>query len=373
MMRNYRRFKRMLTADFMVYLRASGKKSLPRQASDIYRLYRAYNHLPYQYLKHGLYLRRFETGIERYLPTELLHITRDAANAGADPAVVEDKLLFEQTIRSAGLHSTNSLFRLKRGSIADMAGKAIPYAGFVTAIDALHLPDGIIVKPLTGGSGSAVFKLSASRGQLLHEGRPLDESAFDSLIFTTNNGYHWKEFVVQETISQHPDLSRFNPTSVNTIRIDTLVDASGHVHFNAAALKVGTRGSIVDNSSVGGYMIAIDLESGCFKSDAKRESEFGGQYHDIRKTFDVDPSNFAVPFWPEVRDAVGLAAKTLAPFRSLGWDVAITPHGPLIVEANADYGIDVLQELSGGYLAKPLGQEYLRRIGRKPPRLTSRG
>lgn len=362
MMRNYRRFKRMLSADFMVYLRASGKKSLPRQVSDIYRLYRAYDHLPYQYLKHGLYLRKFGAEIERYLPTELLHITRDAANADADPAVVEDKLLFERTIRSAGLRSTNSLFLLKRGGITDMAGQAIAYADFVAAIDALTLPDGIIIKPLTGGSGSAVFKLSAAHGQLLHMGRPLDDAEFDRLIFTTNNGHHWPEFVVQETISQHPDLSRFNPTSVNTIRIDTLADAFGHVHFNAAALKVGTRGSIVDNSSAGGYMIAIDLESGRLESDAKRESEFGGQYHDVRQTFDVDPSSFVVPFWIETRAAVQLAAKTLAPYRSLGWDIAITPNGPLVVEANADYGIDVLQELSGGYLQKPLGQEYLRRM-----------
>lgn len=367
MMKNYRRFKRMLSADFMVYLRASGKKSLPRQISEIYRLYRTYDHLPYQYLKHGLYLRKFENGIERYLPTELLHITRDAANAEADPAMVEDKLLFEKTIRSVGLRSTNTLFRLGRGSIADMAGRPFTYADFVAAIDALELPDGIIVKPLTGGSGSAVFKLCTRHGQLFHDDHPLGESEFDRLIFTTNKGHYWTEFVVQETISQHPDLSRFNPTSVNTIRIDTLVDASGQVHFNAAALKVGTRGSIVDNSSAGGYMIAIDLETGHLKTGAKRESEFGGQYHDVHQTFRVDPSSFVMPFWRQTRDTVELAARTLAPFRSLGWDIAITPDGPLVVEANADYGIDVLQELSGGYLAKPLGQEYLRRIGANRP------
>ncbi|WP_420140576.1 hypothetical protein, partial [Sphingomonas sp.] len=97
MMRNYRRFKRMLSADFMVYLRASGKKSLPRQISEIYRLYRTYDHLPYQYLKHGLYLRKFENGIERYLPTELLHITRDAANV-RDFALSADGLVLHYSV-----------------------------------------------------------------------------------------------------------------------------------------------------------------------------------------------------------------------------------------------------------------------------------
>ncbi|MEY6563350.1 sugar-transfer associated ATP-grasp domain-containing protein, partial [Listeria monocytogenes] len=87
--------------------------------------------------------------------------------------------------------------------------------------------------------------------------------------------------------------------------------------------------------------------------------QFGGLYHDVRETFGIDPSTFVMPFWSEMRDTMRLAARTLKPLRSIGWDVAITPNGPLVVEANENYGIDVLQELSGGYADKPLGLAYL--------------
>ncbi|MDX3973958.1 sugar-transfer associated ATP-grasp domain-containing protein [Shinella sp.] len=360
-MRNYRRFKRMLTEDFLVYLRAADKKSLPRQVSEIYQLYKLYGYLPYQYLKHGLYQRRYGKEIYRYFPTELLHIARDTANAAADVTIVEDKLLFEEKIRAANLRTTNTVFRLRDRAIADMAGKPFAYADFVAAVDAMTLPDGIIVKPLTGGSGSAVFKLRAVGGRLFHKDEALDEAQFNHLIFTTNNGFYWTDFIVQETISQHPEVARFNPTSVNTIRIDTFVDATGTVHFNTAALKVGMPGSIIDNSGIGGYMIAIDIETGRLLTGAKREPKFGGQYYDVRTAFGIDPATFVMPFWPEVRETAKLAALTVAPFRSLGWDIAITPAGPLIVEANADYGIEVLQELSGGYVDKALGRSYLDR------------
>lgn len=359
--RNYKRFKRMLTEDFQVYLKASDKKPIPQQVSEIYRLYTLYGYLPYQYLKHSLYLKRYGKEIYRYFPAELLHIARDTANAAADPAVVEDKLLFEATIRAAGLGTTNTLFRLRRDAISDMAGKPVSHADFVRAIDTMNLPDGIIVKPLTGGSGSAVFKLRTRDGRLLHKDEVLDQARFNHLVFNTNNGFHWTDFIVQETIDQHPELSRFNPTSVNTVRIDTFVDAAGTVHFNTAALKVGMPGSIIDNSGIGGYMIAVDIETGRLMTGAKREPKYGGQYYDIRSTFGIDPATFTMPLWRDVREAVRRAAQTLAPFRSLGWDVAITPSGPLIIEANADYGIDVLQELAGGYVDKALGQSYLDR------------
>ncbi|WJH37637.1 hypothetical protein N7E02_02040 (plasmid) [Aliirhizobium terrae] len=261
---------------------------------------------------------------------------------------------------AADLLSTKTLFRVERGHIADMAGNPLTYTEFVTALDLERLPDGVIIKPMTGGSGSAVFKLHVVEGKLTHKGEHLDQFGFEHLIFSTNNGGYWTEFAVQETISQHPDIANFNPTSVNTVRIDTFIDAEGVVQCNAAALKVGTRGSIVDNSSAGGFMISIDLETGRLMSGAKQEAQFGGQYHDIHDAFRIEPETFIIPFWPQTREAVTKAAEALAPLRSLGWDVAITPIGPLIIEANADYGIDVLQELAGGYLGKPLGQAYLR-------------
>src|SRR5690606_8856150 len=109
----------------------------------------------------------------------------------------------------------------------------------------------------------------------------------------------------------------------------------------------------------GGYMIAIDLETGRLVGDAKIEAKFGGQYRDVRSIFGVDPATFTIPFWQDIRRSVRQAAGAPHSLRSLGWDVAVTPEGALVIEANADYGIDVLQELAGGYVGTALAQSYL--------------
>ena len=43
--------------------------------------------------------------------------------------------------------------------------------------------------------------------------------------------------------------------------------------------------------------------------------------------------------------------------------MAVSEDGPIVVEGNADYGIDILQELAGGYLDTPLGQAYQDKYG----------
>lgn len=65
-------------------------------------------------------------------------------------------------------------------------------------------------------------------------------------------------FVVQEYIVQHPSLAKLNPSSVNSVRINTyrsVVD--NQVYVVSAELKVGAVGSVVDNIKQGGSYFAI--------------------------------------------------------------------------------------------------------------------
>lgn len=361
-MSKFDRYKRVLTEDFPVYLRARDKKSILRQSIELYRLMRLYRYLPYQYLKHALYSRQVGNEIFRYLPTELLHETRDRANADGDRGRLQDKLQMEDMLIGGGIAGTNTLFRLDREKLMDRDGNMVAFPDFLARVEAMNLPRGIIVKPRSGGSGAAVFKMAVEDGALVHEGETLDLSAFRMLVFTTRFGEFWDEFLIQETIVQHPDLDRFNPTSVNSVRIDSFIGDDGVTRFNAAALKIGPPGSVTDNSTGGGYMAGIDLETGKFSSDAKQEARYGGRYHDLEDLFGIDPQTFVIPFWDEVISTARKAAECMVPFRSLGWDIALSENGPLVIETNYDYGIDVLQEVARGYAEKPLGRAFLDRF-----------
>lgn len=361
-MRPLRRVHRILSEELPVYFRARDRKPLMTQAADMLHLWRLYRYIPYQYVKHGLFRRAFGAEIARYLPPELLHRTREAANAGGDRNLIQDKLAFEERLALAGIPSARTLYRLKDRLIFDRGGCPATFREFVSGIENLDLPRGIIVKPRGGGSGSAIFRMRVENGRLVHQGTALGEKELFHLVFMTNNGFFWDDFLVQETIVQHADMERFNPTSVNTVRIDTLIGDDGQVRFNAAAIKIGSPGAITDNVANGGVMAGIDLETGRLNRSAKTDAKYGGGYFDLCERYSVSPDTLQIPFWDEVLRVVTKAAEVLLPFRSLGWDIAISRNGPVIIETNYDYGVDVLQEHAGGYLDRPLGRAYIEKF-----------
>ena len=63
----------------------------------------------------------------------------------------------------------------------------------------------------------------------------------------------------------------------------------------------------------------------------------------------VEFEGFQVPFFEEAKQLALDAAACLPGIRIIGWDIAITPDGPEIVEVNDDPGPDLLQ----GYCCIP--------------------
>ena len=45
-------------------------------------------------------------------------------------------------------------------------------------------------------------------------------------------------------------------------------------------------------------------------------------------------AGFELPFWSEARRLVERTALLFLPVRTIGWDVALTPNGPVVVEGN---------------------------------------
>ncbi len=58
-------------------------------------------------------------------------------------------------------------------------------------------------------------------------------------------------------------------------------------------------------------------------------------------------AGFKLPQWREVSALVIRAQQSVPNLRSAGWDVAVTPDGPVLLEANLTYSTDILQVAYG--------------------------
>ncbi len=148
-----------------------------------------------------------------------------------------------------------------------------------------------------------------------------------------------KYYLVEEKIVQHEQLDRLCPTSVNTIRIVT-INYNGKVHFIHALMRIGDGKSCVDNICRGGMYVGI-YPDGTVTPDAFCDEIC--VYFQQHPMTGVKFEGFEVPFYKEAEEMCMKAAEIEPHLGYVGWDVAITPTGPVLVEGNAYPGFDMCQ------------------------------
>jgi len=141
--------------------------------------------------------------------------------------------------------------------------------------------------------------------------------------------------IVEEPIIQHKALQQLNPSSVNTIRIVT-VYTDGQVDIIGAILRMGV-GDVVDNLTAGGIAAPLDVDSGIVIDTAISKNFWLGPYesHPVTHERILD---FSVPYWNEILNLCHRAANIEPKVRTVGWDVAVTDVGPVLVEGNDNWG-----------------------------------
>jgi hypothetical protein len=161
--------------------------------------------------------------------------------------------------------------------------------------------------------------------------------------------------IYQKFLEQHPDLSALHPSSINSVRIDTSI-IDNEVTTSAAVLRIGTGNSVVDNASAKGFCVGVDLATGRLKDKGYRKPHFGGgpifQHPDTGLVL----ADMQLPFWPELLDLINRAARAFEPFGTLGWDIAFTPDGPVLIEANVWWVVTTSELGSGGIADTPFGR-----------------
>lgn len=104
---------------------------------------------------------------------------------------------------------------------------------------------------------------------------------------------------------------------------------------------MGLGKTIADNFHQGGKGVLVDLETGKLVGNGidKKLNESENSITNIK--FD----GFDIPYWEEIKEMVLEAAVVNDKVNIVGWDVAISKNGPLIIEGNRGPGFDLVQVL----------------------------
>lgn len=192
-----------------------------------------------------------------------------------------------------------------------------------------------VIKPAVDGAhGAGVFvckKLIYTRDEVVivkSNGEQL--SLLDFCKQNKSTSWLFESVVVQSN-----QIGRFNRSSVNTVRFMTTLYPDRNVKIFATFMKIGRAGSDVDNAGGGGNVdCAINVETGeCYNA-----LQFNS-YADVKKV-DKHPDSgeiingVRIENWDEIKNCLRDYQSRIPQLKAIGWDVALTENGPVIIEIN---------------------------------------
>lgn len=147
--------------------------------------------------------------------------------------------------------------------------------------------------------------------------------------------------IVEELLTQYDELKKFNPESVNTLRIVTIVVNKQDIRIMNAVIRMGNGKKCTDNFHHHGLAALVDEKTGIVITPAIDKSN-QKYYHHPRTGYQI--IGYQIPNWEEIIKTVKNAALIHPEIRYVGWDVALDKDGKVcIIEGNCASDPDITQ------------------------------
>ena len=186
----------------------------------------------------------------------------------------------------------------------------------------------LIAKPSKGacGKGVEIFSL-------------LEKTVDEVFDYLRSNG----SYIVEELVKQDARMAEWNDSSVNTIRYFSFRKGSDFSTM-VSVLRVGRKGSVVDNAGCGGVFAAIDSDTGYIITNGHDElGRVFKEHPESKKVF----KGYKIPEWESLKKLAREVHKSLPEYHKyIGFDFALSTKGWVLIEGN--WGDIIMPQISLG-------------------------
>lgn len=181
--------------------------------------------------------------------------------------------------------------------------------------------DEVLVKPLDGSSGRGIHVIRIKEMSDAETVKVIGQLSQENVL-------------IEEVLKQRGVLHDINPTSVNTMRINTLLD-NGRVVFLNAFFRTGREGQVTDNLHAGGVFWHVDSETGKIRYGVMVD----GNYALVHPDSGIKMAGMQIPHFFEAVELCKRAQLRIPEVPQVGWDVVISDDFIALIEGNSGSGI----------------------------------
>lgn len=166
-------------------------------------------------------------------------------------------------------------------------------------------------------------------------------------------------FIAQRIVQQHPDLSRVNASTLNTIRVVSF-RFKGEVTILSAILRIGSSKARVDNVSAGGFGCPVNPDGSLWERAVSKKSKWIDETENGIKFKDI-----SIPNYDKVIETIKKIHNRMPYFGIIGWDFAVDADGePVLIEFNLRPGLNQIgskQPTFGDMTKEVLDEVFLKK------------
>ena len=268
----------------------------------------------------------------------LMHLwARTNPAFGNTKILLTDKLQFARRCRAGGVDTPEVILRMERQGDGD-SWRLVPEAH---AEPGLPKRD-IFVKPAKGKGGRGCDRWRfTGPGYRDHRGRQLSEEGL--IDHLARQARLRGSYLIQECLTNHADLRDLSG-GLTSLRITSCRTERDDFEVTNATFKIDfSNVSPVDNFHRGGGVARIDVATGTLGPASDSWCNRPCVWHAAHPVTGARIEGRVLPLWQETVDLVRRAHQLFPDRIMLGFDVAITGRGPVVIEGNVQSGCDMIQ------------------------------
>lgn len=163
-----------------------------------------------------------------------------------------------------------------------------------------------------------------------------------------------QDFLLQAMLLNHRDIADLADQSLIAIRVFTALDAAGEPIVTHAMLRILSKLEPHWHSKRE-HAVAIDLDTGRMGQMCNDKDLWPGSWTDEHPVTHARVKDRVLSSWPRVKTLAEAAHRVFADRMLVGWDIAVTPDGPVVLEGNSYPDVHFLQRVH----QQPIGHSAL--------------
>lgn len=324
------------------YIQCTQKKSPSKIRKETHELWKYWKIYPIQYFRYNMYRSDCPLSIsemKNYIPDYFAYYLLYPKSFKERNILCEDKFLFYTICQGLRINQPKTILYTRNNSFLNDQQNIITLQETLEIIQ--NIPDKkLFIKPRFGVGGTGIHVLNKTNPNTF-----IDKQKNVIVDLEYIKEIVKQDYIIQAGLTQHTIINEIYPFSINTFRIVTECIDNSKIKILFALLRMGHGGMEIDNATSGGLYTKVNPNTGELYKYALTNNQEKFLAHPYTN-FKFE--GFHIPFWDKIVEFTLKLAFKFCDIKYIGWDIAYTEDGPVVIEANNGPDISILQDFYGG-------------------------